>query len=199
MNSRMIKHFVTAVFVISPTLASAHPGLGHAHDLAHGFFHPLGGLDHVLAMVAIGLLAAQLGGRALWLLPASFILAMVAGAAMGMSGAHIPLAETGIAFSVIALGASITFRLALPTIAMTVMAAFFAVFHGYAHGAEMPGTLSGFGYGIGFVAATALLHAAGIALGLAVDRISAARGAHIVQATGGAIALAGIAVLTGIV
>ena len=152
---------------LAPTLASAHPG----HDgtsLVHGFVHPLGGIDHIIAMVAVGLLAARLGGRALWLVPASFVITMAAAGLAGMAGFALPYVETGITLSVVVLGAIAVFGMAMPVAAAMGLVAFFAIFHGFAHGAEMPETMSGLAYGAGFVAATALLHGVGIGLGLAI-------------------------------
>ena len=152
---------------LAPTLASAHPGHDGA-SLVHGFLHPLGGIDHIVAMVAVGLLAARLGGRALWLVPASFVTAMAVAGLAGIAGVTLPYAETGIALSVIVLGAIVVLRLTMPVAVAMGLVAFFAIFHGYAHGIEMPETASGLAYGAGFVAATALLHGLGIALGLAL-------------------------------
>src|SRR5262245_34569228 len=168
----MRRTLLATALVLVPSLALAHPGLpGHTHDVATGFLHPLGGLDHVLAMVAVGLLAAQLGGRALWLVPASFVAAMAAAGLAGMAGVGLPLTEIGIAASVAVLGGAIALRLALPLAAAIALVGFFAMFHGYAHGLEMPGTASGLLYGLGFVAATALLHGLGIGIGLALGRL----------------------------
>src|SRR5262245_12129267 len=151
--------------VVSSTVAFAHPG-GPAHDLTHGFLHPVSGLDHVLAMVAVGLLAAQLGGRALWLVPGAFVAVMAAAAAFGVAGVTPPRAELGIAASVLVLGAVVALRIGMPAWVAGLTVAIFAVFHGVAHGAEMPSTMLGLAYGAGFVAATALLHAIGIGAGL---------------------------------
>jgi urease accessory protein len=157
---------IGALFVaLAPTMAFAHPG----HDgagLVDGFLHPLGGVDHIVAMVAVGLLAARLGGRALWLVPASFVAAMAAAGLAGMAGVGLPYVEAGITLSVVVLGAVVALRLTMPVAAAMALVAFFAVFHGYAHGIEMPETASGLAYGAGFVAATALLHGIGIGLGL---------------------------------
>ncbi len=147
-----------------PTVAFAHPG-HEGPGLAAGFLHPLGGVDHIIAMVAVGLLAARLGGRALWLVPASFV------GTMTVAGLGLPYVETGIALSVVVLGAVAAFGVAMPVAAAMGLVAFFAVFHGYAHGAEMPETASGLAYGAGFVAATALLHGVGIGLGLMIGRV----------------------------
>ena len=155
--------------VLVPTLAFAHAGpAGHTHDLVSGFAHPIGGLDHLLAMVAVGMLAAQLGGRALWLVPASFVAMMAAAGFAGMAGVHLPLAEAGIVLSIIVLGAVVALRLTMPVAAAMALVAFFAIFHGYAHGLETPETASGLLYGLGFLAATALLHGLGITIGLAL-------------------------------
>lgn len=150
---------------LAPTVAFAHPG----HDGAsfiHGFAHPLGGIDHIIAMVAVGLLAARLGGRALWLVPMSFVAAMAVAGVAGILGLGLPYLETGIALSIAVLGAVAVLPVAIPIAVAMGLAAAFAVFHGYAHGAEMPETMSGLTYGAGFVAATALLHGIGIGLGL---------------------------------
>jgi urease accessory protein len=175
--------------------ALAHTGVGDTSGFTHGFAHPIGGLDHVLAMVAVGLYAALLGGRALWAVPATFVAVMAAGGALGIAGIGLPYAEIGIALSVVVLGLAVAFRLPLPTLTAMALVGLFAVFHGHAHGAEMPQDAAGYAYAAGFMLATALLHGAGIALGLLAGRLA---GLQVVQAAGGAIALAGIAILTGI-
>jgi urease accessory protein len=154
-----------------PTVAFAHPG-HEGPGLIAGFLHPLGGIDHIIAMVAVGLLAARLGGRALWLVPASFVGTMAVAGLAGMAGFGLPYVETGIALSVVVLAAVAILGVAMPVAAAMGLVAFFAVFHGYAHGAEMPETVSGLAYGAGFIAATALLHGIGIGLGLAIGQIS---------------------------
>jgi urease accessory protein len=179
-----------------PTVASAHPGHEGA-GFVHGLLHPLGGVDHILAMVAVGLFAARLGGRALWLVPASFVTAMAVAGAAGMTGFALPHVEAGIALSILVLGAAIGFEMTMPVAAAMALVAFFAVFHGYAHGAEMPETMSGLAYGGGFLAATAALHAAGIGLGLLIGRSSALVSRRILQIGGGVAALTGAALLAG--
>jgi urease accessory protein len=157
-----------AFIALAPVAASAHPG----HDgggLIHGFMHPLGGYDHIIAMVAVGLLAARLGGRALWLVPASFVAMMTVAGLAGSTGVALPYVETGILASVVVLGAVAVFGVAMPVAAAMGLVGFFAVFHGYAHGLEMPETASALAYGAGFVAATAMLHAVGIGLGLMIE------------------------------
>jgi urease accessory protein len=196
----MRRTLLAAALVLVPSLALAHPGLpGHTHDVTTGFLHPLGGFDHVLAMVAVGLFAAQLGGRALWLVPASFVAAMAAAGLAGMSGVALPMTELGIAASIVVLGGAIALRLSMPVAAAMALVAFFAMFHGYAHGLETPETASGLLYGLGFVAATALLHGLGIAIGLAVGRIEGTFGRNLVRIAGSLAAITGVVMLTGAV
>lgn len=175
-----------------PGAAFAHTGAGHTHGFVHGFTHPIGGLDHLLAMVAVGMFAAYLGGRALWLVPATFVGVMALGGLLGVSGVSLPYVEVGIALSVVALGLLVALRWNFPIAAAMAIVAVFAVFHGYAHGTELPENASGIGYSIGFMIATALLHLVGIAIGLGFAELGAGNfGRRIVQAGGGAIALAG--------
>jgi urease accessory protein len=186
---------LAAALVLVPTAASAHPGLPHSHDFIDGFSHPLGGIDHVLAMIAVGLLAVQLGGRALWSVPAAFVVTMAAAGAAGMVGIALPHVELGIALSVLVLGAMVALRVGVSVVIAMATVALFAVFHGYSHGIEMP---AGEGatallYGAGFIAATALLHGVGIAAGFLIAR--APQGARIAQVAGGAMTLAGTALL----
>lgn len=175
--------------------ASAHTGVGDTAGFAHGFLHPIGGLDHVLAMVAVGLFAATLGGRALWLVPLSFLTMMAAGGAIGISGIDLPLVELGIGFSVAALGVAIAAHLRTPVAAAAAFVGFFAIFHGHAHGAEMPNTASGIAYGAGFLIATALLHACGVGLGLSFGMLAERWGRRVAQIVGAAVALAGVGML----
>ncbi len=192
----MRRAVLATALVLVPTLAFAHPGLpGHTHDFASGMLHPLSGIDHILAMVAVGLFAAQLGGRALWAVPASFVAVMAAAGVAGMSGIALPLTETGIALSIVALGSVIALRAAMPLAAAMAMVGFFAIFHGYAHGVEAPANASGLLFGAGFVAATALLHGLGVGLGLAVGRIQGAYGRNLVRVAGSVSAVIGVAML----
>jgi urease accessory protein len=195
----MRRTLLAAAFALVPSLALAHPGLpGHAHDLANGFLHPLGGIDHVLAMVAVGLFAAQLGGRALWLVPASFVAMMAAAGLAAMNGVVVPMTEVGIAASIIVLGAAISLRLAMPVAAAMALVGFFAMFHGYAHGLETPEAASGLLYGLGFVTATALLHALGVGIGLAVGRLDGVAGRSLVRVAGSVAAVVGTVMLAAI-
>jgi urease accessory protein len=185
-----------AILVLLPGAALAHPG-HDAGGFAHGVMHPLGGLDHVLAMVAVGLYAALLGGRALWLVPATFVGVMAIGGAVGAAGYPLPYTEIGIALSVIVLGLAVALRASLPTLAAMALVGLFAIFHGHAHGAEMPADAAAVSYATGFMLATALLHGAGIAIGLAAGRLAERGGWRVAQVAGGAIALAGVALLAG--
>jgi urease accessory protein len=187
---------LTLAGALLPTAALAHTGIGAAGGFAHGFWHPIGGLDHVLAMVAVGAFAVRLGGRALWLVPAAFVAMMAAGGFAGMERIQLPFVEIGIAVSVVVLGLSVAFQWKLPVAAASALVGLFAIFHGYAHGSEMPVDASGLGYAAGFMLATAALHVAGIGLGLAVGGIGA-RSRLALQASGGAMALAGVALLGG--
>lgn len=193
----------THTFALAATLASvittpalAHVGHGDHGGLIHGFMHPIGGLDHILAMVAVGALAAQLGGRALWLVPASFIGMMVVGGAMGFGGVGLPYVELGIAGSVLVLGALVALDAKLSVAAAMAIAGGFAIFHGYAHGAELPSGSGPQEYAAGFVIATGLLHAAGIALGMALNRIAAGAGTWMMRMAGAATAIAGGVIAT---
>lgn len=183
-------------FLCFPASAYAHPSSDHLGGLAHGFMHPIGGLDHLLAMVAVGVFASILGGRAVWLVPASFVLMMAVGGVLGMEGVAIPFVEVGIAVSVIVLGLAVARRWTPSAAAAMGVVGLFAIFHGHAHGAEMPLDASGLQYGLGFVAATALLHSAGISLGLMTRRLGAASDT-VTRVGGSAMALAGMAILTG--
>ncbi|MDE2362862.1 MAG: HupE/UreJ family protein [Hyphomicrobiales bacterium] len=186
-----------ALLSLLPSVALAHPGHGDAGGLTAGFLHPLGGIDHILAMVAVGLLAARLGGRALWLVPSAFIAMMVAGGALGMAGVSIPCVETGVTMSVVVLGAAIAFELAPPVAVATALVGFFAIFHGHAHGAETPETASGLAFGAGFVLATALLHAVGFCAGLIVGLSGPGVARPLRRIAGSGAALAGLAILEG--
>ena len=178
-----------ALAVAAPTIAFAHPSIGQAHDLVHGFVHPLTGLDHVIAMLAVGVFAAQLGGRALWLVPATFIAVMAAAGIAGMIGVAVPYVETGIAVSVIVLGAVIAFAVRVPVAIAMAIVGLFAIFHGHVHGTETPESASGILFGLGFVAATAILHAIGIGFGVLIGR--APGGRQIAQLAGGAAVVVG--------
>lgn len=199
MSKTVARGALAAILALSPTLAFAHVGVGDAHGFSHGFVHPIGGIDHVLAMVAVGMFAATLGGRALWAVPASFIVMMAVGGALGMMGVNVPFIELGIATSVIVLGSAVALRWTnWPLGATTAMVGFFALFHGFAHGAEMPMGASGATYAAGFMLATALLHMVGIGVGIALGKIGA-NAPRVTQGLGALVAVAGVGLLTGII
>jgi urease accessory protein len=155
-----------SLLVLLPRLASAHILLGTSHGFADGFLHPLTGWDHLLAMFAVGLWAAQHRGRALWLIPSSFVGVMLLGGILGLAGLSVPGAQAAIALSVLALGGLVaTMTRFRPSLSMMVVG-LFALFHGYAHGHEMPAAAAALPFSIGFVLSTAFLHGLGIAAGL---------------------------------
>ncbi len=179
--------FLTAVFLlVSSSVAFAHPG-HNVSGFAAGLMHPFSGLDHLLAMVAVGLWAAQGGGRKVWLLPATFMTMLAVGAGVSMSWQSLPLVETGIAVSVLALGLLIALSLQLPANTSVAICALFGLLHGYAHGLELPQSAAPAAYALGFLAATATLHLGGIATGIATRQ----RYALLSRFLGGAIAISG--------
>ncbi len=144
----------------------AHEQQGQAAGFITGLLHPVSGLDHVVAMVAVGLWGAQLGAPAIWLLPVTFPLMMACGGFLGLVGVPLPGVEIGIATSAILLGAMVALQARPPLVMATLLVAFFAIFHGHAHGTELPAGQSGLTYSLGFVVATGLLHAVGISIGM---------------------------------
>ena len=184
------------VTFLGPATAFAHPGADGTSGFLHGFMHPIGGLDHILAMVAVGVFAAYLGGRALWLVPAAFVAMMALGGWLGAAGITVPHVETGIATSVIVFGLAVAARLALPVAATATLVGIFAIFHGHAHGAEMALNASVLNYGAGFMLATALLHGAGIALAIGAAKLGS-RSELALRAGGASMAALGFAILAG--
>ncbi|MEO5715237.1 MAG: HupE/UreJ family protein [Luteolibacter sp.] len=156
------------LLVLLPSTASAHVEKGNIGGFVSGFVHPLTGLDHIVAMVAVGLWGAFLGGRAMWTLPVVFPVVMAFGGALGVLGVPLPSVETGIALSGIVLGGMVAFAAKPPLWVAAVIVGIFAIFHGYAHGAEMPESANALTFAIGFVISTGLLHLSGIAFGLLV-------------------------------
>lgn len=156
---------VLAVAGLWPQSALAHVQTGEAGGFVTGLLHPISGADHVLAMVAVGLWGAQLGAPAIWLLPVAFPMVMAAGGTLGLLGVPLPGIEFGIAASALLLGAAVMLELRPPLAAAAALVALFAVFHGHAHGTELPPGQSAMLYSMGFVAATGCLHAVGIGIG----------------------------------
>jgi urease accessory protein len=182
---------VTAATATTPAFAHTGSVLG---GFLGGITHPLFGLDHVVAMVAVGLWGAFLGAPAIWLLPIVFPLVMAFGGALGILGVPLPAVEIGIALSAIVLGVMVATSARPPLWIAAIIVGAFAIFHGHAHGAELPAGADAAAFSLGFVIATGLLHLTGIAFGL-VTRWPAGRIA--VRSAGAAITLVGIAFLTG--
>ena len=190
--------YVASILAVMTTAVEAHTGIGAISGFGQGFAHPLGGLDHILAMVAVGLFAINLGGRAMWLVPAAFVAMMAVSGMLGIGGVAVPFVEIGIALSVIVLGLAVALQWSIPISAAMVLVGFFAIFHGHAHGAEMPVSGAGLPYAIGFVSATALLHAIGLGFGFVAGAKVKSYFHRVAQIGGGAMALAGVGILTGV-
>jgi urease accessory protein len=188
---------LAALAILAPTAAFAHPGHGPEIGAIAGFLHPLSGLDHILCMVAVGVFAFVLGGRALILVPLSFVGMMAVGFLLGANGVSLPFVELGIALSAIVIGAVAASGKSVPVWGAMSLVGFFAIFHGFAHGAEMPANAGGLEFAAGFMAATALLHAAGIAASIGVAKVLGRYGKAAAQLAGAAFALGGIGILAG--
>jgi urease accessory protein len=199
MTSILIKSCLAAApAIFMPAIAFAHTGFGDTSGFVHGFWHPISDLDHVLAMVMVGVFAWQLGGRALWLVPATFITVMALAGALGIAGIGVPFVEIGIAISVVAFGAIVAFDFKAPTAVAMGVVGLFAVFHGHAHGAEIPEDAGGVAYAAGFIMATALLHLAGIGAGFLIGKVGAHYGSVVVRLVGGIATVAGVVLLVGV-
>lgn len=196
----LVQALAPALLIAGALLSSASPALAHegegaAGGFISGFLHPILGWDHVAAMVAVGLWGAFLGAPALWLLPVAFPLVMAFGAALGILGVPLPAVEAGIAGSAVILGLMVAVAARPPLWIAGALVGVFAVFHGHAHGTELPGSADPLTYAVGFVIATGLLHLAGISFGL-LGQWRWGRAA--VRTAGGAITVAGVAFLAGI-
>ena len=168
MRTNLTRWSLVIIAMAFSGLAQAHPG--HGGGYLAGLSHPFTGLDHLLAMLGVGVWAAQLGGRAKYLGPASFIACMAVAASVGMSGIALPMVESGIATSVLLLGLLIAFSIKVPVALSASIVGLFAVLHGYAHGVEMPQLSTPWVYGIGFVLSTAVLHGLGLLLGQGLNK-----------------------------
>lgn len=182
-----------SLLTLALTLAATLPAFAHVDPVAHGslvagFSHPLLGLDHILAMVAVGLWAAMQGGKAIWIVPAAFVGTMVLGFGAAIAGVPLPFVEPVIMASVIFIGIAIALALPVPTSAIAALVGFFAFFHGHAHGGEL-GNAGAWQFALGFIAATAALHAVGIGAGLLLARFS---GRALTRIIGAATAMGGI-------
>ena len=183
-----------ALLLLLPSLAEAHPQVGAIGGFVGGFLHPLTGLDHISAMVAVGLWGAYLGAPAMWMLPVIFPMVMAFGGALGVLGVPLPGTEVGIALSAVLLGAMVLFAARPPLWIAATLVGIFAIFHGHAHGTELPHAANAITYAVGFVIATGLLHLCGIAFGLLVRW---PWGQVLVRTGGGAIVAIGFGFLFG--
>jgi urease accessory protein len=183
-----------ALLFLLPATASAHTETGTVGGFVSGFLHPLTGVDHIVAMVAVGLWGAYLGGSAMWLLPVVFPVVMALGGALGILNVSLPGVEKCIAFSGVMLGLAVAFAARPPLWIAAVVVGFFAIFHGHAHGTELPDAANAMTFAVGFVIATGLLHLSGISLGLLVRW---PWGRVVVRMTGAAIAIIGFGFLFG--
>jgi urease accessory protein len=192
---RIVPTAAGAFALLAATPAFAHVGIGATSGFAAGFQHPLSGLDHMTVMIAVGLWAALKGGRALWVWPAAFVGVMLVGGALGMAHIPVPFVEPGILASVIALGLLVALAVDLPVWTGAVIIGAFALFHGHAHGTEVPETASGIEYMAGFALATAFLHATGIAAAIGLG----ARFRTFTRFAGAAVAVAGVGMIAGVI
>ncbi len=193
--SLLLLSFVAGILLplLLAPVAQAHVGTYETSGFLHGFQHPWGGLDHILAMLAVGLWAAQLGRTAIWALPITFIGVMLAGGSIGMTGLTIPGVEQGILASDFILGALILAAIRMPIALSASLVGIMAIFHGYAHGTEMPQNASGLEYAVGFACSTALLHLSGLAIVLLIQRF---RQEQLVRVVGAGILLGSLVVMT---
>lgn len=188
---------LTGASVIAATPAFAHLNPGEHGSFAAGFSHPLFGLDHILAMVGVGLWAALLGGRAIWAVPVAFVVTMMLGFGVAMADVGLPFVEPVIAASVVVLGLLALVALQAPTSIAMALVGFFALFHGYAHGGEL-GEAGAWPFLAGFAIATALLHALGVGIGLGFSRITGmTTGRWITRGLGGLTAMGGLWIVAG--
>ncbi|CAH2400070.1 HupE/UreJ family protein [Mesorhizobium ventifaucium] len=153
---------LSALAALTPSLAFAHSGGAHVHGFFAGLEHPVFGVDHLFAMVAVGIIGARAGGRSIVIVPLFFLSAMIAGALLGMAGIGLPALETGIALSLVVFGAMVGLARPLPLTAAAALTALFGLFHGNAHGLEIPESAGGIAYAAGFMLATSMLHAIGV-------------------------------------
>jgi urease accessory protein len=183
------KILLLLALLFSSTNIFAHPLPGSESGFLNGFFHPISGLDHILAMLAVGIWAVQMGGKAKWIIPITFVGIMSVGGILGMNSINLPFAEVGILVSVIVLGVLILAGVRLPVLVSSVLVGVFALCHGHAHGAELPAAASGVTYATGFALTTIVLHLSGIGFGAAVNKVANEK---IVKFSGALIALMGL-------
>lgn len=192
-----MRALLALAFTFMSTAALAHGGHAEPAGFVHGFLHPLGGLDHVLAMLAVGVFAFVLGGRALWLVPLTFVAAMAVGFWLGLAGIGLPFVELMIAASSIVIGGAAALGRSLPAAAAASLVGAFALFHGLAHAAELPASGVATSYALGFIVATALLHGAGLAAAIGASRLLQGHGRTAARLAGAGLAVAGTGFLAG--
>ncbi len=197
-----MKKYTMSALVLALTLI---PKVAFAHDGPHsllfsegffyGFMHPILGIDHLLAMLCVGVISSQLGGKAIWQVPATFVIVMAVGGALGILGIGLPAVETAIALSVLALGAAIVAGKQFPLPATLVLVAGFALFHGHAHGEEMPSLVEPLQYAVGFMTATTIVHLLGVGIGEVMTK--GPRQTAVLRLAGAGVLTMGIALLAG--
>jgi urease accessory protein len=184
MKTRLLS--IILLYCLLPALAQAHEVAGGGSGFLSGLSHPVLGLDHLLAMISVGILSAQLGGRAIWTVPTTFVSVMLLGGVLGMKNIPFVSVELGIAVSVLSLGIALATDKKMPIVFAMIFVAFFALFHGHAHGTEMPYLAEPFVYAAGFVVGTAAIHIAGVFIGLTSKLFSS--GSQLLRYAGAGIA-----------
>jgi urease accessory protein len=192
-----VRVILPATLALAATPAFAHIDVSDTASFSAGFGHPLSGLDHILAMIAVGLWGAMIGGRGVWSVPAAFVGTMVVGFGLALGGASLPVVEPAILASVVVLGLLVAMAVSVPAAIGALLVGAFALFHGHAHGGEL-GAAAALPYLFGFALATTLLHAAGIGLGLALGSRAVA-GKRIAQGAGALCAAAGFGLIAGVI
>jgi urease accessory protein len=192
---KRLRYLAVLPLFLSVQALAHEEGVGGAGFLV-GLLHPALGFDHLLAMLSVGILSAQLGGRAMWGVPLTFVAVMTIGALIGGYGIDIPLVESGIALSVTVLGLALAAEKNMAIVWAMLFVGFFAIFHGHAHGTEMPDVGEPILYGLGFVLGTAIIHISGVLIGVVSKRIP--RGPVLLRFSGAAIAFIGLTMLFGV-
>ena len=190
---RKIVFSILGVVLFFPSMSYAHEGSGGG--FMAGLTHPVLGFDHLLAMLSVGILSAQMGGQAIWRVPLTFVLVMLGGGVLGINGVPIFSVELGIAFSVLALGIAIALEKKLSPLLAMVFVGFFAIFHGHAHGTEMPSLSKPVFYACGFVIGTAGIHIGGVLIGIIAERLK--EGGQLLRYAGAGIAGVGFHLIIG--
>jgi len=192
---KSLRYLAVITLIISLQALAHDEGEGSAGFLV-GLLHPAMGFDHLLAMLSVGILSAQIGGRALWGVPATFVGVMIVGGLIGGYGIELPLVESGIALSVTVLGVALAAEKSMAVVWAMLFVGFFAIFHGHAHGTEMPDIAEPLLYGLGFVLGTAIIHLSGVFIGLTANKFL--RSPPLLRFCGAGIAVVGFVMLFGV-